>query len=259
MAEVRVRGGDDPIHRAFLDWLVFARQKLVMLVSPHSTRDVMDTVQSDGHSGRLRMVRRNTCPPSPTVQRSTGEQTVFRGLISRVPFRVVETDTGRKSAAYFCAVAYSRIFLRDPVRNLRLISAASEATVMYGGTIASTWSETKLASLLHFQIGTDFLVNLGNKWPPLSEQWLSSLGPHGPGRIVASRHCVYMGKVLKPHLEAAEVMEHIIQDRGFPGEVEKESRTHLTGGARQGLSLTFHRFFTNPYSVLHCTIRPLCV
>jgi hypothetical protein len=112
---------------------------------------------------------------------------------------------------------------------------------MYGGTIASTWGETKLASLLGFQIGTDFLVNLGNKCPPLSEQWLSSLGPHGPGCVVASRHCVYMGKVLKPHLEAAEVIEHIIQDRGFRVRLKKRvAPAHLKLGARQGLPLTFH-------------------
>lgn len=148
-------------------------------------------------------------------------------MISRVPFAWLKLIlVGNPRHPFVLSGAYPRIFLRDhPVRNPRLISGPSEAPIMYGGTIASTWSETKLASFLGCQIGTDLMVNLGNKWPQLSEQWLSSLGPHGPGCIVALRHCVYMRKVLKPHFEAPEVMEQHYTRSRFPGEVEKESRT----------------------------------
>lgn len=74
--------------------------------------------QSDGNSGWVRMVR-NTCPLCPVQQPTVGQPTVFRGLISRVPFAWLKPIrmTGRKSAASFCAGRVSQDISQDPSRS----------------------------------------------------------------------------------------------------------------------------------------------
>ena len=161
--------------------------------------------QSAGQSGQFRMVRHDIFPLLPIRQSFTGEPTVARALISRVPFawlKLILCDDWPALCGFLCTTMCVYLGLPEGVPVLsRLLRRRRLSTV---GPSALEMAQSA-CSVLGCHLGKPSLVNLGSKRPRsfslalLSERRLSSLVPPGPRCIATSR---FLGKVLRTRFEA---------------------------------------------------------